>query len=190
MYQIDTTNILFICGGAFDGLERIIENRLGANSIGFNAEVHEKVGDNVDVMLKKCMPQDLVKYGLIPEFVGRLPVSVSLNYLDKDALVRILTEPKNALIKQYQKLFEIDGIELEFDRDALEVIAEKSVERKTGARGLRAILEHTMTNMMYELPSDDTVGRCRVTRAMVEEEDGEPELTYRTEEVQVKKKFA
>ena len=190
MYQIDTTNILFICGGAFDGLERIIENRLGANSIGFNAEVHEKVGDNVDVMLKKCMPQDLVKYGLIPEFVGRLPVSVSLNYLDKDALVRILTEPKNALIKQYQKLFEIDGIELEFDRDALEVIAEKSVERKTGARGLRAILEHTMTNMMYELPSDDTVGRCRVTRAMVEEEDGEPELPYRTEEVQVKKKFA
>ena len=190
MYQIDTTNILFICGGAFDGLERIIENRLGANSIGFNAEVHEKVGDSVDVMLKKCMPQDLVKYGLIPEFVGRLPVSVSLNYLDKDALVRILTEPKNALIKQYQKLFEIDGIELEFDRDALEVIAEKSVERKTGARGLRAILEHTMTNMMYELPSDDTVGRCRVTRAMVEEEDGEPELTYRTEEVQVKKKFA
>lgn len=190
MYQIDTTNILFICGGAFDGLERIIENRLGANSIGFNAEVHEKVGDNVDVMLKKCMPQDLVKYGLIPEFVGRLPVSVSLNYLDKDALVRILTEPKNALIKQYQKLFEIDGIELEFDRDALEVIAEKSVERKTGARGLRAILEHTMTNMMYELPSDDTVGRCRVTRAMVEEESGEPELTYRTEEVQVKKKFA
>jgi ATP-dependent Clp protease ATP-binding subunit ClpX len=190
MYQIDTTNILFICGGAFDGLERIIENRLGANSIGFNAEVHEKVGDNVDVMLKKCMPQDLVKYGLIPEFVGRLPVSVSLNYLDKDALVRILTEPKNALIKQYQKLFEIDGIELEFDRDALEVIAEKSVERKTGARGLRAILEHTMTNMMYELPSDDTVGRCRVTRAMVEEESGEPELTYRTEEVQIKKKFA
>ena len=190
MYQIDTTNILFICGGAFDGLERIIENRLGANSIGFNAEVHEKVGDTVDVMLKKCMPQDLVKYGLIPEFVGRLPVSVSLNYLDKDALVRILTEPKNALIKQYQKLFEIDGIELEFDRDALEVIAEKSVERKTGARGLRAILEHTMTNMMYELPSDDTVGRCRVTRAMVEEESGEPELTYRTEEVQVKKKFA
>ena len=182
MYQIDTTNILFICGGAFDGLEKIIESRMGSNSIGFNAEVHAK--NNVDAiqLLKDVLPQDLQKFGLIPEFVGRVPVLVTLDLLDKEALRRILTEPKNAITKQYKKLFEMDGVALEFDDEAIDAIAVRSQERKTGARGLRAIMEKVMQNVMYEIPSDDNIGRCRITKNVVEG-NGEPELTYRTDEV-------
>lgn len=139
--QIDTTNILFICGGAFDGLEKIIENRIGKKSIGFQAEIMEQRKKDVGVLLKQVLPEDFVKFGLIPEFIGRVPVNVSLNPLDKEALVRILTEPKSALVKQYQKLFEMDGVELKFTEDALEAIAEKAIARNTGARGLRSIME-------------------------------------------------
>jgi ATP-dependent Clp protease ATP-binding subunit ClpX len=182
MYQMDTKNVLFICGGAFDGLEKIIESRQGSNSIGFNAEVHEKNDKNAIHLLKDVLPQDLVKFGLIPEFIGRVPVTVSLDLLDKEALMRILTEPKNAIVKQYQKLLELDGVALEFDEEALESIAERSQERGTGARGLRAIMENIMMDVMYEIPSDDNIGKCRITKDVVEGE-GDPILTYRTDEV-------
>ena len=181
MYQIDTTNILFICGGAFDGLEKMIEHRLGGNAIGFNQEIHEKNTD-IGKLLKQVLPEDLVKFGLIPEFVGRVPINVTLDLLDEEALVRILTEPKNALIKQYKKLFELDGVELELDDEAVHAIAKRSYERKTGARGLRAIMEHTMMDVMYEIPSDDMIGRCKITKDVVDGE-GEPELVYRSVEV-------
>ena len=141
--QIDTTNILFICGGAFDGLEKIIEARQDTKSIGFGAEVSEKEDRNVGEVLKEVMPEDFIKFGLIPEFIGRVPVVVTLDSLDEEALIRILKEPKNSLTKQYDKLFELDGVELEFQDEALETVARKSLERKTGARGLRAITEHT-----------------------------------------------
>ena len=179
MYQIDTTNILFICGGAFDGLETIIENRRGNHAIGFNSEIIEKNTEDVSQSLKHVMPQDLVRFGLIPEFVGRVPVVVSLDLLDEDALIRILTEPKNAIIKQYQKLFELDGVKLEFDEEAVRAIAKKSFERKTGARGLRSIMERAMTDVMYEIPSDDNIGTCKITKEVVEG-TGEPELSYRS----------
>ena len=179
MYQIDTTNILFICGGAFDGLETIIENRRGNHAIGFNAEILEKNTEDVSASLKHVMPEDLVKFGLIPEFVGRVPVVVSLDLLDEAALARILTEPKNALIKQYQKLFELDGVKLEFDSEALLTIARQSFERKTGARGLRAIMERAMTDVMYEIPSDENIGTCKITKEVVEG-TGQPELSYRS----------
>lgn len=182
MFQLDTTNILFICGGAFDGLEKMIENRMGSNSIGFNAEVHEKNNADAIHLLKEVLPGDLTKYGLIPEFIGRLPVLVTLDLLDKEALKKILTEPKNALTKQYRKLFELDDVDLEFTPEAIEAIAEKSLERKTGARGLRGVMENIMKDMMYEIPSDDTIGRCRITKAVVDGE-GKPELTYRTDEI-------
>ncbi|MCD8329759.1 MAG: ATP-dependent Clp protease ATP-binding subunit ClpX [Lachnospiraceae bacterium] len=178
MYQIDTTNILFICGGAFDGLEKIIESRLGANSIGFNAEVHEKTEVRVGELLKQVLPQDLVKFGLIPEFVGRIPMMVSLDQLDQEALIRILTEPKNSIVRQYQRLFELDGVSLTFTDDAIRRIAEKSFERKTGARGLRAIMEKSMLNLMYELPSDESIGSCLVTAEVIDG-TGEPELSFR-----------
>ncbi len=178
LIQIDTTNILFICGGAFDGLERIIENRLGNGSIGFNAEVGDKKHAPVDELLRQVEPQDLVKYGLIPEFIGRVPVTVTLNSLDEHDLIRILTEPKNALTKQYQKLFEIDDVKLEFTQDALEEIAHEAVERGTGARGLRSILENVMMDVMYELPSDDGVGICTITRDAVLGLNP-PDLVYR-----------
>ncbi len=178
MYQIDTTNILFICGGAFDGLDRIIENRLGGNSIGFNAEVHEKTDEQVGEILKQVLPQDLVKFGLIPEFVGRVPMTVSLEQLDEDALVRILTEPKNSIIRQYQKLFELDGVELKFTDDAIRTIAAKSYERKTGARGLRAVMEKSMMDLMYTIPSDENVGTCLVTAGVIEGTSA-PQLTRR-----------
>lgn len=181
MYQIDTTNILFICGGAFDGLEKMIEHRLGGNAIGFNQEIHEKNTD-IGKLLKQVLPEDLVKFGLIPEFVGRVPINVTLDLLDEEALVRILTEPKNALIKQYKKLFELDGVELELDDEAVHAIAKRSYERKTGARGLRAIMEHTMMDVMYEIPLDDMIGRCKITKDVVDGE-GEPELVYRSVEV-------
>ena len=186
LIQIDTTNILFICGGAFDGLEKIIESRLGKGSMGFNAELAEKNRSDIGALLKKVLPQDLVKYGLIPEFVGRVPVTVTLDLLDKEALVKILSEPKNAIVKQYQKLFELDDVKLEFTREALEKIAELSVERKTGARGLRAIMESVMMDMMYNIPSDDNVGICRITGDVVEKKGG-PELVYRDMAVPKKK---
>jgi ATP-dependent Clp protease ATP-binding subunit ClpX len=165
--QIDTTNILFICGGAFDGMDKIIENRIGQKSIGFNSDLGVDVEENVGELFKKVEPQDFVKYGLIPEFVGRMPVSVSLDLLDEEALVKILTEPKSAICKQYKKLFEIDGVELEFEEDALREIAKLAVERKTGARGLRSIVEKATMDMMFEIPSDDRVRKCTVTKEVI-----------------------
>lgn len=162
--QIDTTNILFICGGAFDGLEKIIEDRIGKKTIGFNGELGMLEEVNIGEMFKQVLPQDFVKYGLIPEFVGRVPVSVGLDLLDEDALMRILTEPKNAITKQYKKLFELDNVELEFEEDAVRELARRSVERKTGARGLRAIIESVMMNAMYQIPSDERIVKCIVTK--------------------------
>ena len=178
LIQIDTTNILFICGGAFDGLEKIIENRFSTGSIGFNAEIVNKNDTDIDKLLKMTEPQDLVKFGLIPEFIGRVPVFVSLELLTEEALLRILKEPKNALVKQYQKLFEIDDVKLEFTDDALKEVAHLATERKTGARGLRSIMESVMMDMMYEIPSDDNVGICTITKGVVDG-TGEPELVYR-----------
>ena len=178
LLQIDTTNILFICGGAFDGLERIIENRISAGSIGFNAEIVDRNQMDIDQLLKQVLPEDLTKFGLIPEFIGRVPVTVSLELLSREALIRILSEPKNALTKQYQKLFELDDVKLEFTPDALEAIADLALSRKTGARGLRSIMESVMMDMMYEIPSDSNVGICTITRDVVEKK-GEPELVYR-----------
>ena len=175
LIQIDTTNILFICSGAFDGLEKIIENRLDRKSIGFNAEIGENVIRDISDMLKEVTPQDLVKFGLIPEFVGRVPITVSLEGLDEEALKKILTEPKSALVKQYKKLFEIDGVELEFEDDAVEAIAEKSLARKTGARGLRAIMEDTMMDLMYQIPSDESIVKCTITKETVEDKKAEIE---------------
>jgi len=166
--QIDTTNILFICGGAFDGIEKIIQNRIGKKSIGFGAEIRSTQDTDIGEILAQILPEDLLKYGLIPEFVGRVPVIVTLNALDEEALVKILTEPKNALIKQYQKLLEMDGVNLEFEEEALKLIASKAIERKTGARGLRAILEEIMLNVMYEIPSRDDVEKCIITKDTVE----------------------
>ena len=168
LIQIDTSNILFICGGAFDGLEKIIETRLDRKSIGFNTEVASKNSMEIGELLQQVTPQDLVKFGLIPEFIGRVPISVSLEGLDEEALVRILKEPKNALIKQYRKLFSYDGVGLEFEEDAIEAIAKMAVERKTGARGLRSIMENVMMDVMYEIPSDDTIRECKITKEAVD----------------------
>ena len=186
MFQIDTTNILFICGGAFDGLEQIIEGRLGSGSIGFEADIKEKDKTDISALLAQVMPQDLIKFGLIPEFIGRVPMVESLELLDRDALIRILTEPKNAIVKQYKRLFDLDGVELEFTQDALELIADQAVERKIGARGLRAIMEKVMTDIMYEIPSDENIGRCLITRGVVEGTE-KPKLTYRNAEVRTRK---
>ena len=169
LIPIDTTNILFICGGAFDGLEKIIENRMDTASIGFNAEVRSKTEINVGDAFKHALPQDFVKFGLIPEFIGRVPITVSLDNLDRDALIRILKEPKNSLVKQYTKLLELDGVELTFDEEAIEAIADKALERKTGARGLRAIMEGVMLDLMYKVPSDESIDKCVVTKEMVAE---------------------
>ena len=168
LIQIDTTNILFICGGAFEGIDKVIETRIDKKSIGFNAEIAEKHEYSVDRLLKQVLPQDLVKFGLIPELVGRLPVTVSLELLDEEALIRILTEPKSAIVKQYQKLLELDGVELTFDKDALVEIAKTSLERKTGARGLRAIMEKIMMNTMYHVPSDESIRGCKITKEAVQ----------------------
>ena len=168
LLQIDTSNILFICGGAFDGLEKIVEARLDRKSIGFNTEVGQKTTKEVGELFAEVTPQDLVKFGLIPEFVGRVPICVSLQGLDKEALVRILKEPKNALIKQYQKLFDMDHVSLSFDEDAIQAIADKAFERKIGARGLRSIMENTMMDMMYRIPSDESIESCVVTKGAVE----------------------
>jgi ATP-dependent Clp protease ATP-binding subunit ClpX len=165
--QIDTTNILFICGGAFDGIEKIIQNRIGKKSIGFGAEVQSRQKQEIGEILKKILPEDLLKYGLIPEFVGRLPIIVTLDALDEDALIRILTEPRNALVKQYQKFFEMDNVLLEFTPDALRAIAKQAIDRKTGARGLRAILEDVMLDIMYEIPSRDDIAKCVITKEVI-----------------------
>ena len=175
--QIDTTNILFICGGAFEGLEKIIETRQDTRSIGFNNPIGHAKDENVGDLLRQVMPQDLTKFGLIPEFVGRVPIVVTLNSLDETALMKILVEPKNSLVKQYKKLFELDGVQLDFKEDALEAIAKKSLERKTGARGLRAIMEDTMMDLMYEIPSDNTTKECVITKDAVEKK-AEPEIIH------------
>ena len=187
LLQIDTTNILFICGGAFEGIDKIIEARMDKKGIGFNSELTEKNKKNVGEILKKALPQDFIKFGMIPEFVGRVPVVVSLDELDKDALIRILTEPKNAIVKQYQGLFGLDDVELSFTPEAIEAIAEKTIRRKTGARGLRAIMEHSMMDLMYKVPSDDLIETCVVTKDTIDG-TGEPELTYREEPVTRRKR--
>lgn len=169
---------MFICGGAFDGLEKIIDSRLGAGSIGFNSDIVDRKHQDIDELLKQVMPQDLTKFGLIPEFIGRVPITVSLQTLNEEALVRILREPKNALIKQYQALLDLDGVKLEFTDDALMAIAHMAVERKTGARGLRSIMESLMMDTMYEIPSDSTIGICTITKDVVEGKSA-PELVYR-----------
>ncbi len=182
LIQIDTTNILFICGGAFDGLDKIIESRLDRKTIGFNTVGTLKNNKDLNDIFAEVSPQDLVKFGLIPEFVGRVPITVTLKGLDRDALIRILTEPKNALIKQYRKLFDMDCVDLHVDEDAVSAIADKALERKTGARGLRSIMEDIMMDTMYEIPSDDTISTCTITKECVEN-GSEPLLTYRVEKV-------
>ena len=169
---IDTTNILFIVGGAFDGLEKIIESRQESGSIGFNSKVVDKSEQDISALFKQVLPEDLVKFGLIPELIGRVPVTVSLDLLDEDALVSILTQPKNALTKQYQALFDMDGVKLTFEEDALREIAKKAYARKTGARGLRAIIEEVMKDIMFDLPSDDNAGECIVTKETVLGKEG------------------
>ena len=183
--QIDTTNILFICGGAFEGMEKIIENRIGKKSIGFNAELSSGVDEDINDILKQVQPQDFVKYGLIPEFIGRVPVSVTLDLLDEDALVRILSEPKSAICKQYKKLFELDGVDIEFEEDALREIAKEAMERKTGARGLRAIMENAVMDLMYEIPSNDYIEKCVITKDVILN-GAEPILTLSEEPRQKK----
>ncbi len=165
--QIDTTNILFICGGAFDGIDKLIHNRIGKKGIGFGADVSRKQEKNIGDILRHVLPQDLIKFGLIPEFVGRIPVVATLDALDKPALIRILTEPRNALTKQYHKLFEMDGVSLEFKDGTLEIIAEEAIRRNTGARGLRAILEGILLDVMYELPARDDIGKCIITKEVL-----------------------
>ncbi len=179
--QIDTTNILFICGGAFNSIESIIAHRLGKSTMGFGADIMAKVDEKSPEMLKHVLPEDLLKFGLIPEFVGRLPIIVTLDPLDEEALVRILTEPKNALIKQYQALFAMDGTELEFKDDAVRAIAKEALERKTGARGLRAILETLLLNTMFETPARSDVYKCVVTREAVEKKEQPLLLTQKPE---------
>lgn len=178
LLQIDTTNILFICSGAFDGLEKVVEARLDRKSIGFNAEIVSKSSRDLGELFKDVTAQDLVKYGLIPEFVGRVPITISLEGLDESALVKILTEPKNALIKQYKKLFEMDEVELVFEDEAVSTIAALAMERKTGARGLRSIIEQVMMDVMYRIPSDDTIATCIITKGAVLGES-EPEIIKR-----------
>ena len=176
LIQIDTTNILFLCGGAFDGIEKIIEARLGKKNMGFGAEIESKVERNIGETLRHILPEDLLKNGLIPEFIGRLPIVVTLEALGEDTLVRILTEPKNALAKQYQKLLEMDGVKLDFDEEALHLIAKEALKRKTGARGLRSIIESIMRNVMYEVPSVDGASHCRVTKEVISDKK-DPVLT-------------
>ena len=185
LLQIDTTNILFICGGAFDGLDKIVEERLDRHSIGFNAQVAEKSGKEIGAILKEVTPQDLMKFGLIPEFIGRVPVTVALDGLDEEALVRILKEPKNALIKQYKKLFAFDEVKLSVEDDAVVQIAKLAHDRKTGARGLRSIVEKVMMDVMYEIPSDDSIAECILTKKAVDGEE-KPLVRYRDRLLQAK----
>lgn len=173
--QLDTTNILFICGGAFDGIDKIIQNRTGKKQLGFGAEIQSQKDKKIGEILANILPEDLLKFGLIPEFVGRLPVVVTLDALDEDALVRILTEPKNALSKQYQKLFELDGVDLELQPESLREVAKEALKRKTGARGLRAIMEEAMLGIMYDIPSRDDISKVIITRDAILKK-GEPLL--------------
>ena len=175
--QIDTKNILFICGGAFDGIEKIIGSRIDKKSIGFGGEVEDKSKKDISELLKQIAPQDFVKFGMIPEFIGRVPIIVTLDLLDEEALMRIITEPKNAMVKQYKKLLEFDGVELVFEEDAIREIAKQSAERKTGARGLRAIMEKTMLDTMFAIPSEDKAVKCIVTVAAVKGEE-KPQIIY------------
>ena len=179
--QIDTTNILFICGGAFDGIEKIISARTQSKAMGFGAEVKSKSDYNVGELLSKTEPQDLLKFGIIPELIGRLPVVTALDSLDKETLVRIIREPKNAILKQYTKLFELDGVTLSVEEDAIEAIAQKALDRKTGARGLRSIVEEALLDIMFTLPSEENVTSCTVTRATITEKQP-PMLTRSSEE--------
>ncbi len=169
LIPINTENILFICGGAFEGLDKIISSRLDSKGIGFNADIHDKNEQKVGDLLKQALPQDFIKFGLIPEFIGRVPINVALDELDEEAMVRILTEPKNSLVKQYQALFEMDHVKLTFEKEALIEIARKSIERKTGARGLRAIMENVMMDYMYRVPSDPSIHEVVVTKQMVDD---------------------
>lgn len=189
LIQIDTTNILFICGGAFDGLEKIIESRLNQKSIGFNAEIASKSDKEISELFRSVTPQDLIKFGLIPEFIGRVPINVALEGLDEAALVRILSEPKNALVKQFKYLFEMDNVNLTFNDDALTAIASKALERKTGARGLRSIVENVMTDVMYRIPSDPTIESVVITKKTIEEEE-EPLVVHREQPKETTKKKA
>lgn len=169
--QIDTSNILFICGGAFEGIDKIIQNRVGQKIMGFGADIKKKEDKNIGEILDMILPEDLLRYGLIPEFVGRVPIIVTLEALDSDALMQILTEPKNALVKQYKKLFELDGVDLEFMDDAIHAIAEEALRRNTGARGLRAIIEDIMLEVMYEVPSRVDITKVVVTREVIEKKE-------------------
>ena len=173
LIPINTTNILFICGGAFEGLDKIIEHRMDKKSIGFNSEITTLSEKNRGTVLREALPEDFIKFGMIPEFVGRVPVTVALDALTKEDMVHILTEPKNSIVKQYKKLFELDGVQLSFEKDALEAIAEKTISRKTGARGLRAIMETMMMDTMFEIPSDETIKHCKITKEVVNE-NGQP----------------
>ncbi len=184
--QIDTTNILFICGGAFEGIEKIVSERTSEKALGFGAQVISKNDQKIDELLAKLEPQDLLKFGLIPELVGRLPIVATLDMLDKTALIRILNEPKNALVKQYSKLFELDGVKLEITEDALAEIAQKALDRKTGARGLRSIMEECMLDIMYELPSEKNVTKCLISKECVLQ-GKRPELVYREKKASPKK---
>lgn len=188
--QLDTTNILFICGGAFDGVEKIIQNRVGKRSLGFNAEIRPKQDLNIGKILEQILPQDLLKFGLIPEFVGRLPVIVTLDALDEDALIRILTEPRNALIKQYQKLFELDNTSLEFKEEALMTIAKEAIKRNTGARGLRAIIEDIMLDVMYEIPSRTDISKVVITEEAVSKKENPIYVTTAPEKKKKKEETA
>lgn len=187
LLQINTENILFICGGAFEGLEKIIEQRTGKKTIGFGAQIQDKTEKNRAEVFKEMLPQDLLKFGLIPEFVGRLPIIATLNELDKQALIDIVTKPKNALVKQYKKLFKLDDVELEFEQDSLEAIVNKAVERKTGARGLRSIIEDIMRDIMYEIPSNPQIEKCIITKNTVEGID-KPIIVLKNEEKNEKAK--
>ena len=181
-YQLDTTNILFICGGAFDGLEKIIGTRIGQKSIGFNAEIATEKDDNIGDLFRQVLPEDFVKFGIIPELIGRLPINVALDLLEEEALERILVEPKNAITKQYKKLLELDGVKLSFDDEAIKAVAKLSFERKTGARGLRAIMEDVMTDVMYEVPSEDDIKECVITKEAVLDKES-PKLIMDDDEV-------
>jgi ATP-dependent Clp protease ATP-binding subunit ClpX len=184
--QINTTNILFICGGAFEGIEKIIQNRIGKKTVGFGAKIETSKEKETADILSHILPQDLLKFGLIPEFVGRLPIVVTLHPLDRNALIQILTEPKNALVKQYQKLFEMDDTILEFEPEALEAIADKALQRNTGARGLRAILEEIMLDVMFEIPSSTNIEKCIITRDTVEKST-QPQLVINENKKPLKK---
>ncbi len=185
MIQIDTTNILFIVGGAFEGLDKVVETRLDTKSIGFAAEIGANKEKTMNEALHHVQPEDLVKYGIIPEFIGRLPVTVALDNLDREALVRILTEPKNAIIKQYKKLMDLDGVKLTFDEAAVEAIADKAVKHKTGARGLRSIIEETMTDVMFRVPSDESISEVVITKESVENGTAPLEVRFDTKKKKV-----